>query len=306
MEGKSELIWMNGKMVKWEDAQVHVLTHTLHYGTGVFEGIRCYNTPRGPAIFRLKDHIKRLMDSAHIMQMKTHFKREDYEKACREVVAKNRLKECYIRPIIYYGYGKMGLATHGVVVDSAVAAWSWGSYLGEEGIKNGIRAKISSYSRHHVNSMMSKAKTVGNYVNSTMAKMEALNAGYEEAVMLDSHGYVAEATGENIFMVRDNELITPPTTNALEGITRKSILEVAKDSGIKVREELFTKDQLYIADECFLTGTAAEVTPIREVDNRTIGTGKPGPITKKLQAKFFGIVHGKAGKYKKWLDFIRK
>ena len=200
----------------------------------------------------------------------------------------------------------MGLATNGVIVDSAVAAWPWGSYLGEEGIKNGIRVKISSYARHHVNAMMSKAKTAGNYVNSTMAKMEALNSGYEEAIMLDGHGYVAEATGENIFIVREGELITPPTTNALEGITRKSIIQIAKDSGIKVREELFTKDQLYISDECFLTGTAAEVTPIREVDNRQIGTGKPGPITKKLQAKYFAVIHGKVGKYKKWLDYVHK
>lgn len=302
---KTELIWMNGKMVDWDKAQIHVLTHTLHYGTGVFEGIRCYNTQRGPAIFRLKDHVKRLLDSAHIMQMKTSYTREDYEKACRDVVAKNKLKECYIRPLIYFGYGKMGLATSGVVVDSVVAAWPWGSYLGEEGIKNGIRAKVSSYARHHVNAMMSKSKTAGNYVNSTMAKMEALNAGYEEAVMLDGHGYVAEATGENIFIVRDSELITPPVTNALEGITRKSVMEIARDEGIKVREELFTKDQLYIADECFLTGTAAEVTPIREVDDRAIGTGKPGPVTKKLQSRFFDVIHGKAAKYDKWLDYVK-
>ncbi len=301
---KTELIWMNGKMVNWDNAKIHVLTHTLHYGTGVFEGIRCYNTLQGPAIFRLKDHIKRLMDSAHIMQMKTQCTKTDYENACMEVVLQNKLKECYIRPIIYYGYGKMGLATTGVVVDSAVAAWAWGSYLGEEGIKNGIRTKVSSFTRHHVNSMMSKAKTSGNYVNSTMAKMEALNAGYEEAIMLDHHGYIAEATGENIFMVRDGELITPPTSNVLEGITRSSILEIAKDSKIKVREELFTKDQLYISDECFLTGTAAEVTPVREVDNRTVGTGKPGPITKKLQSEYFDVVHGKGGKYKKWLDYV--
>lgn len=301
---KTELIWMNGKMVKWEDAQIHVLTHTLHYGTGAFEGIRCYHTPKGPAIFRLRGHIKRLMDSAHILQIKPNFTKEQYERACREVVSKNKLKECYIRPIIYYGYGKMGIATNGCVVDSAVAAWAWGSYLGEEGMKNGIRAKISSYQRHHVNSVMTKSKTTGSYVNSTMAKMEAINSGFDEALMLDGQGFIAEATGENIFIVRDNVLITPPTTNALEGITRKSIIAMAHGMKIKVREETFTRDQLYTADECFLTGTAAELTPVREVDNRAIGIGKPGPITKKLQAKFFEVVHGKVRKYSKWLDYV--
>lgn len=301
---ESKFIWFNGKMVEWKLATIHVLTHTLHYGTGVFEGIRCYGTPKGPAIFRLKDHIERLMDSARIVQIKPDFSAHDYENACRQVVRENGLKECYIRPIIYFGYGKMGLATTGCVVDSAVAAWPWGAYLGEEGIKNGIRAKISSFARHGVNSMMTKAKVCGAYVNSTLAKMEALNAGYEEAIMLDSQGYVAECTGENIFIVRDGGLITPPTTNALEGITRKSILQIARDEKIEVMEQDFTRDMLYSADECFITGTAAEVTPIREVDNRTIGTGKPGHITKKLQAKYFDAIHGRAAKYKKWLDYV--
>lgn len=301
---ETEVIWMNGKMVKWPDARIHILTHTLHYGTGVFEGIRCYNTPKGPAIFRLKGHVKRLLDSAHIMQMKATYSKEDYEKACRLVVKQNRLKECYIRPIIYFGYGKMGLATSGCAVDSSVAAWPWGSYLGEEGLKHGIRAKVSSFTRPGVNESMTKSKTTGNYANSTLAKMEALNAGYEEAIILDSDGFVAECSGENIFIVREGELITPPATNALEGITRKSVMQVARDLGIKVREESFTRDQLYISDECFITGTAAELTPVREVDNRTIGGGKPGPVTKKLQGKFFDIVHGKAAKYKKWLDYI--
>jgi len=301
---KTGLIWMNGRMVDWDKAQVHVLTHTLHYGTGVFEGIRCYNTRQGPAIFRLGSHVRRLMDSAHIMQMKTGFSAQDYVKACKEVVTKNRLKECYIRPLIYFGYGKMGLATSGVPVDSVVAAWPWASYFGEEGLKNGIRIKVSPFTRHHVNSMMTKAKTVGNYVNSTMAKMDALNSGYDDAIMLDNCGYVAEATAENIFIVRDGELITPPATNALEGITRKSVMEIAKGEKIKVREELFTKDQLYISDECFITGTAAEVTPVREADNRVIGTGKPGPITKKLQSRFLEVVYGKISKYSKWLDYV--
>ncbi|MEK6957550.1 MAG: branched-chain amino acid transaminase [archaeon] len=302
---ETDFIWMDGKMVPWKDARIHVLTHTLHYGTGVFEGIRCYETPKGPAIFRLKDHIKRLVQSAHIVQMKPNFTQKQYEDACKQVVRENKLKECYIRPIIYYGYGQMGLATGKCVTNSAVAAWPWGSYLGEEGIKNGIRAKISSYSRHSVNAMMTKSKTTGNYVNSTLAKMEALNAGYEEAIMLDPLGYVSECTGENIFIVRDNELITPPAINALEGITRKSIMQVALDEGIKIREQLFTRDQLYIADEVFLTGTAAEVTPIRSVDDRIIGEGKPGPITKKLQAKFYDIIHGKEKKYDAWLDYVK-
>ena len=303
---ETQFIWMNGRMVKWNDARIHVLTHTLHYGTGVFEGIRCYDTPKGPAIFRLKDHIKRLVDSAHIMQMKLPYSQADYENACRDSVKKNAVRECYIRPLVYYGYGKMGLATTGCVVDSIVAVWPWGSYLGDEGLKNGIRAKISSYSRPTVNSSMTKSKTTGSYANSTLVKMEALNAGYEEALVLDANGFVAEASGENIFIVRSGELITPPATNALEGITRKSIMEVAADEGIMVLEQTFTRDQLYIADECFITGTAAELTPVREVDDRMIGEGKVGPATKKLQAKFFDIVHGKDSRYSKWLDFVEK
>ncbi|MCR4369337.1 MAG: branched-chain amino acid transaminase [archaeon] len=303
---ETEFIWMNGKMVPWKDAKIHVLTHSLHYGTAVFEGIRCYDTPKGPAIFRLKDHVKRLLDSAHIVQVKANFTQKEYEDACKAVVSKNKLKECYIRPIVYFGYGQMGLATGKCGVDSAIAAWPWGVYLGEDGVKNGIRMKISSYTRHHVNVMLTKSKTTGNYVNSTLAKMEALNAGYDEAIMLDAQGYISECSGENIFIVRDGVLITPPATNALEGITRKSMLEVAAAEGIEAREELFTRDQLYISDEAFLTGTAAEVTPIREVDNRTIGAGKPGQVTKKLQARFYDIIHGKDKKFEKWLDYVEK
>ncbi|PIN85515.1 MAG: branched chain amino acid aminotransferase [Candidatus Diapherotrites archaeon CG11_big_fil_rev_8_21_14_0_20_37_9] len=302
---ETKFIWMNGKMVPWKEATVHVLTHTLHYGTGVFEGIRCYDTKDGSAIFRLKEHAKRLLDSAHIMQMKVPFTQEQIESACRQIVKENNLKECYIRPLVYFGYGQMGLATKGCKVDVSVAAWPWGSYLGEDGIKNGIRVKVSSFTRHHVNVMPTKSKTVGNYANSTLAKMEALNSGYEEAIMLDAQGYISECSGENIFIVRDNEIITPPTTNALEGITRKSIIEVAKSFGYTVKEELFTRDQLYISDEAFLTGTAAEVTPIREVDNRTIGNGMPGPITKKFQSTYFDAIHGKVPEYKKWLDFVK-
>ncbi len=300
-----DYIWMNGKMVNWQDAKIHVLTHTLHYGTGVFEGIRCYSTKKGPAIFRLKDHIKRLMQSAHIMQMNSNFTAGDYEKACIEIVKQNKLKECYIRPLIYYGYGNMGLAVTDCTVDSVVAAWPWGSYLGEEGVKNGIRAKVSSFTRHHVNIMLSKSKTVGNYVNSTCAKMEALHGGYDEAIMLDPQGFVSECSGENIFIVRDGVLITPPVTNALEGITRKAVIEIAANEKISVKEDLFTRDQMYTADEVFLTGTAAELTPVREVDNRVIGNGKPGVITKKLQQKYFDVLHGKDEKYEEWLDFVK-
>lgn len=302
---EADFIWMNGKMVPWKDAKVHVLTHTLHYGTGVFEGIRCYNTSKGPSIFRLKDHCERLMESAKIMQMKTKYKQQDYEKAIIEIVKINKLKECYIRPLIYYGYGKMGVDVVNAKVDSSVAAFPFPSYLGKEGLEHGIRAKISSIRRHNINSVMTQAKTCGNYVNSTMAKMEALNAGYDEAILLDTEGYICECSAENIFMVRDGELITPPLLNALDGITRKSIMEIAGNENIKVKEEFFSRDQLYTCDEAFMTGTAAEVTPIREVDHRVIGTGKPGLITKKLQKKFFEIVNGKAPKYNKWLDFVK-
>jgi len=303
---ETEFIWMNGKLVPWKQATTHFLTHSLHYGTAVFEGIRCYNTEKGPAVFRLKEHVKRLFDSAHIMQMPVPFNQQQITAAINQVVKENKLKECYIRPLIYYGYGIMGLATKGVKVDVGIAAWPWGTYLGDEGIRNGIRMKIASVVRHHPNIMMTKSKTSANYANSTMAKMEAINAGYDEAIMLDPNGFVSECSGENIFIVRNGVLMTPPTSNALEGITRASIIEVAKDEGIEVKEPLFPRDTLYIADEAFLTGTAAEVTPIREVDSRVIGDGKPGPITKKLQAKFFGIVNGKEKKYEKWLDYISK
>jgi branched-chain amino acid aminotransferase len=302
---ETELIWMNGKLVKWKDATTHFLTHSLHYGTAVFEGIRCYNTEKGPAIFRLKEHVKRLFDSAHIMQMPVPYSQQQISDAIKQVVRENKLKECYIRPLVYYGYGIMGLSTKGAKVDVGIAAWPWGTYLGDEGVKNGIRMKIASVMRHHPNIMMTKSKTSANYANSTMAKMEAINAGYDEAIMLDPNGFVSECSGENIFIVRNGVIMTPPTSNCLDGLTRASIIEIARDEGIEVREELFPRDKLYTSDEAFLTGTAAEVTPIREVDNRTIGNGKPGPIAKKLQAKFFDIVKGKEKKYEKWLDFVK-
>src|SRR3989344_9168150 len=302
---ETEFIWMNGKMVKWKDATTHFLTHSLHYGTAVFEGLRCYNTDKGPAVFRMKEHVKRLFDSAHIMQIKIPYTQQEITEAIIKVVKENNLKECYIRPLVYYGYGIMGLSTKGAKVEVGIAAWPWGTYLGDEGMQNGIRMKIASVTRHHPNIMMTKSKTSANYANSTFAKMQAINAGYDKAIMLDPQGYVAECSGENIFIVRNGALITPPTSNALEGITRASIMEVATNEGIEVKEQLFPRDTLYIADEAFLTGTAAEVTPIREVDNRIIGEGKPGPITKKLQAKFFDIVKGKDKKYEKWLDYVK-
>ncbi|HLC79501.1 MAG TPA: branched-chain amino acid transaminase, partial [archaeon] len=242
---ESEFIWMNGKLVKWHDAKVHILTHALHYGTGVFEGIRCYHTRKGPALFRLKDHIKRLLNSAHIMQFKTNFTHKEYEDACKELVRVNKFKECYLRPLIYLGYGKMGITTTDCPVDSAITPWVWDTYLGEDGQKNGIRAKVCSFSRHSPNAMMTKAKATGNYTNSALAKMDALNAGYQEAILLDIFGNVAECSVENIFIVRNGVLITPPTTNTLEGLTRDSIMQIARDMKIKVREETFTKDQLY-------------------------------------------------------------
>ena len=297
-------VWMNGKIILWSDAKIHFLTHSLHYGTAVFEGIRCYNTEKGPAIFRLGDHIKRLFDSAAIVRMEIPFSFDDVCEAHKEVVRKNKLKECYIRPIAFFGYGQMGLSTKGCKVDMGIAAWPWGAYLGDEGIKNGIRLKVSSYSRHSVNSMMTKAKVSGAYVNSTLAKLEALDAGCDEAIMLDSQGYIAEGSGENFFIVENGAIITPPITNALRGITRDSVIQIAKDMGIEVKEEDITRDRAYVANEAFMTGTAAEVVPVREIDGIRIGEGRPGAVTKKLQAKFYEIIKGKDPKYGKWLDLV--
>ena len=300
-----EWIWLNGKFVKWADAKVHILSHALHYGGGVFEGIRCYDTEKGPAVFRLKDHMKRLYYSAEVFGLKIPFKRQELYDITLELIAKNGLTECYIRPIAYYGYGQMGLNPIGAKVDVSIAAWPWGAYLGEEGIKNGIRMKISPWIRPPTNVMPTNAKVNGNYVNSILAKVDAVETGFEEAILLDIKGNVAECTGENLFIVKDNVLITPPTDNTLKGITRDSIMQIALDFEVKVEERLFNKDKLYAADESFLTGTAAEVTPIREVDGKQIGEGKPGPITKKLQAKYYEAIHGKAPEYEKWLDFVK-
>ncbi len=301
---ESKKIWMDGKFVNWADANVHILTHTLHYGTGAFEGIRCYSTKKGSAVFRLREHVDRLFDSCHILNIKPPYSPGEIGKAITGTVKINKLKECYIRPIVYIGYGAMGLYPKDNPVRVAVAAWPWGAYLGEDGIKNGIRVKVSSFARLHVNVTMTKSKTCGDYVNSTLAKSEAVAGGFDEALMLDTNGFVSEGTGQNIFIVRDGVLMTPPLPSVLEGITRKSIIEMAQKEKIRVCEVNFTRDELYIADEAFFTGTAAEVTPIREVDGRLIGNGRPGPVTRKLQGMFFKIVKGEARGYKSWLTYI--
>jgi len=304
MVTKTEKIWMDGKLVPWDEARVHVLTHTLHYGLGVFEGIRCYHTAEGPAIFRLDEHVKRLFKSAHIFLMDIPFSEDEIKKAIIATVKSNNLHECYIRPIVYIGYGAMGLYPEDNPINVAIAVWPWGAYLGEEGIEKGIRVKVSSFIRSHVNSNMSFGKVCGYYVNSLLAKREAITSGYDEAILLDTEGYVSEGSGENVFIVRGNVLKTTPLTSILEGITRDSILKIAKDRGLQTEEKRFTRDEIYIADEAFLTGTAAEVTPIRELDGRRIGEGEPGGITRQLQSNFFDIVKGRKPQYKSWLTFL--
>ncbi|MBI3377553.1 MAG: branched-chain amino acid transaminase [Nitrospirae bacterium] len=301
---KTEKIWMDGRFVDWDDANVHVMTHTLHYGLGVFEGIRCYETKGGPAIFRLKEHVQRLFKSAHIFLLAIPYSEKEIEEAIIKTVKINKIKECYIRPLVYIGYGAMGIHPKDNPVKVAVSVWPWGAYLGDEGLKNGIRVKVSSFIRNHVNSQMSRAKACGYYINSQLAKKEAISLGYDEALLLDTDGYVAEGSGENIFIVRNGRLKTTPLTSALEGITRDSIMKIARDIKIEVIEERFTRDELYIADEAFFTGTAAEITPIREVDGRVIGEGKAGRITKKLQSVFFDSVKGKNKKYGSWITRI--
>lgn len=297
-------IWMNGKMLPWKNAQVHFLTHSLHYGSAVFEGIRCYNTKKGAAVFRLQEHIDRLIDSAKIVGMKIPFTHKQLFDASRKVVRDNNLKECYIRPLAFYDYGKMGLNPIGAKVSVGIAAWPWGPYLGKDGVTKGIRAKVSSFARHHPNVTMTKAKVSGNYANSILAKTEVIKAGYDEAIMLDTLGFVSECTGENLFLVKDDILVTPPLKTVLEGITRASLLEIALDTDMDVAEEVLTRDQLYAADEVFLCGTAAEVTPVREIDDRKIGKGRPGPITKLFQKKYDEVIHGRDEAYLDWLDFV--
>ncbi len=305
MINKTEKIWMDGRLIPWDEAKVHVLTHSLHYGLAVFEGIRAYDTEEGSAIFRLDEHIERLYKSASIFMIDIPYSMEEVKRAVIETVKVNGVRECYIRPIAYIGYGAMGLYPKGNPINVAIAVWPWGSYLGDEGLKNGIRVKTSSFVRGHVNSFMARAKVSGYYVNSQLAKKEAIMNGYDEALLLDADGYVSEGSGENIFIVRKNILKTTPLTSILEGITRDSIIRLARDEGIDVLESRFTRDELYIADEAFFTGTAAEVTPIREVDGRRIGNGRPGDITKRLQSIFFDIVKGKNKKYRHWLTFVK-
>ncbi|MCX8031479.1 MAG: branched-chain amino acid transaminase [Thermodesulfovibrionales bacterium] len=302
---KSDKIWMDGSLVDWENAKIHILTHTLHYGLGVFEGIRCYETKKGPAIFRLKEHVKRLFQSAKIFLLDIPFSEEEICNAIINTVKVNNLKECYIRPIVYLGDGAMGLYPKGNPVRVAIAVWQWGAYLGDEGLEKGIKVKVSSFIRNHVNSNMCRGKVCGYYVNSQLAKKEAIACGYDEALLLDTEGYVSEGSGENIFILKKGVLKTTPLTSILEGITRDSIITIAKDLGIETKEERFTRDEVYLADEAFFTGTAAEVTPIRELDGRIIGSGKRGVITEKIQTIFFDTVKGRIDKYSYWLTYIQ-
>ncbi len=301
MADRDGLIWYDGELVPWREAQTHVLTHTLHYGMGVFEGVRAYDAEGGTAIFRLAEHTDRLFNSARILQMRLPWEKAVLNEAQRMVVYENGLRSAYIRPMCFYGAEGMGLRADNLRVHCIVAAWDWGAYLGEENMRRGIRIKTSSFSRHHVNVTMCKAKANGNYMNSMLALQEAINDGYDEALLLDVEGYVAEGSGENIFIVRDGVLYTPDLTSALDGITRRTLFALAADEGLEIVEKRITRDEVYIADEAFFTGTAAEVTPIREVDNRPIGNGSRGPITERLQALYFDVVHGRSEKYRHWL-----
>ena len=300
-----ERIWLDGRFVDWEDAQVHILTHTLHYGLGVFEGIRCYKSDDGrSSVFQLHAHVRRLFASAHINLIEIPFTPEEIQTAVLETLRANHLDEGYIRPLVFIGDGAMGLNPADNPIRVSIIAWAWGKYLGEEGMERGIRAKVSTFSRHHVNSKMTKGKTCGDYVNSILAKREALLDGYDEAIMLDTQGMVSEASGENLFLVRNDRLLTPPLPTVLDGITRNSVIQLARDKGIEVTEVALTRDDLYIADELFLTGTAAEVTPVREVDHRAIGSGARGPMTRLLQSAFFDVVSGRDSKYERWLTYF--
>jgi len=301
----TKFIWMDGKLVPWKKANVHVLTHTLHYGFGVFEGIRCYRTAKGPAVFRLKDHMKRLENSAKLVGMKLPYSIEELIKATKKTIKVNKIEECYIRPIAFYGYGVMGLNPKGASVNMAIAVWPWGTYLGEEGLERGIKAKISRWLRIDPRILPPQSKLVANYANSILAKLDAVNSGYDEAILLNTKGFVAEGPGENVFIVEKGKLITPPLSAcALAGITRDSIIKIAEDEGIAFEERDISREQLYAADEAFFTGTAAEVTPIREIDGKSIGEGKRGKITERLQRIFFNAVRGKEPKYESWLDYV--
>jgi len=301
MADRDGFIWYDGKLVPWRDATTHVLTHSLHYGLACFEGVRAYKTVNGTAIFRLKEHTERWFNSAHIFNMRMPYDRETLTAAQREVVRANKLESCYIRPISFYGSEKMGVSPKGAKVHVSIAAWPWGAYLGEEGLEKGIRVKTSSYARHHINVTMCRAKFSGTYANSILANQEAVEHGYDEALLLDVDGYVAEGPGENLFIVKNGKLYEPELTSALIGITRDAVIQLARDIGIEVQARRITRDDVYIADEAFFTGTAAEVTPIRELDGRVIGSGRRGPVTQKLQAMFFDVVNGRSAKYAHWL-----
>ncbi|MEG0001346.1 MAG: branched-chain amino acid transaminase [Comamonas sp.] len=305
MADRDGKIWMDGQLVEWRDAKVHVLTHTLHYGCGAFEGVRAYETDKGTAIFRLEDHTKRLFNSAKILRMNIPFTQEQVNAAQVEVVRANKLASCYLRPLTWIGDKKLGVSPKGNDIHLMVAAWAWGAYLGEEGMARGIRVKTSSYTRHHVNITMSQAKAVSNYTNSILANTEALDDGYDEALLLDAAGFVSEGSGENIFIVKDGVVVTPDlSAGALNGITRNTVFAICKDLGLEVQQRRITRDEVYISDEAFFTGTAAEVTPIRELDRIAIGAGSRGPITQKIQAAFFDIVNGRNPKYAHWLTLV--
>ncbi len=301
MEDRDGIIWLDGESLPWREARIHVLTHSLHYGMGVFEGIRAYRTEDGTAIFRLDEHTDRLFRSAHILNMPMRYDKATINEAILDVVRTNGLESGYIRPLVFYGSEGMGLRADTLRTHVMIAAWPWGSYMGEENMARGIRVRTSSYTRHHVNITLCKAKATGNYINSTLALNEALACGADEALLLDAQGYVAEGSGENVFLVRDGRLYTPTLTSALDGITRQTIIQIAEEEGLRVVEKQITRDEVYIADEAFFTGTAAEVTPIREVDGRQIGAGTRGPVTERLQGLYFDIVHGRSPRHREWL-----
>ncbi|WP_137818635.1 branched-chain amino acid transaminase [Pseudomonas sp. 2FG] len=305
MADRDGVIWYDGELVQWRDATTHVLTHTLHYGMGVFEGVRAYNTPQGTAIFRLQAHTDRLFDSAHIMGMKIPFSKEEVNEATRAAVRENNLESAYIRPMVFYGSEAMGLRATGLKVHLIVAAWNWGAYMGDEALQVGIKVRTSSFTRHHVNISMTRAKANGNYINSMLALQEAISGGADEAMLLDTEGYVAEGSGENIFLVKNGVVYTPEVTSCLNGITRNTVLQLAEELGIQVVEKRITRDEVYIADEAFFTGTAAEVTPIREVDGRQIGIGRRGPVTEKLQKAYFDLVTGKTAAHAEWRTLVK-
>ena len=305
MSDRDGKIWMDGQMVDWRDAKIHVLSHTLHYGCGAFEGVRAYNTASGTAIFRLREHTERLFNSAKILRMKIPFTLDEVMQAQKTVVRENQLESCYLRPLTWIGDQKLGVSPKGNTIHLMVAAWAWGAYLGEEGLRRGIRVKTSSYTRHHVNITMTQAKAVSNYTNSILANMEALDEGYDEALLLDTAGFVSEGAGENIFVVKDGVVYTPDlSAGALNGITRNTIFHICKDLGLELVQKRITRDEIYISDEAFFTGTAAEVTPIRELDRVQIGIGSRGPLTEKIQSAFFDIVNGRNPKYAGWLTLV--